>query len=158
MGGPANPAQIRTGSLKLAALDSSGKKDLLNIPTYGPIKGVVTKRKWQRSTGGVLDGCSCFSRAVSVKCSGNPCHSARSLMRCIIGSHFALRAHLHVFMTNVHLEDSLYSVHVYTLHRNLRCKFKLCNAFAIVPHENINDDDDDPVDNSTLINARHLLH
>ena len=110
MGGPANPAQIRTGSLKLAALDSSGKKDLLNIPTYGPIKGVVTKRKWQRSTG-EYQTCSCFSGAVSVKCSDNPCHSARSLMRCIIGSHFALRAHLHVFMTNVHLEDSLYSVH-----------------------------------------------
>ena len=79
MGGPANPAQIRTGSLKLAALDSSGKKDLLNIPTYGPITGVATKRKWQRSTGGVLLMFA-KSRDVSVKCSGNPCHSARLLM------------------------------------------------------------------------------
>ena len=106
MGGPANPAQIRTGSLKLAALDSSGKKDLLNIPTYGPIKGVVTKRKWQRSTGGVLDLLMfAKSRDVSVKCSGNPWHSARLLMRCIICRHFALRAHLQMFMTNVHLKE-----------------------------------------------------
>ena len=126
------------------------------------------------------------SRDVSVKCSGNPCHSARSLMRCIIGSHFALRAHLQMFMTNVHLKEltcptcsfewiyiiwycntlnwnvflsclgklpwAILSI-LYTLlydgngpgklpalnalHCNLRCKFKLCNAFAIIPHENV---------------------
>ena len=45
MGEPANPAQIRTGSLKLASLDSSGQKDPLYIHSiYGHTKSRGTEK------------------------------------------------------------------------------------------------------------------